>query len=178
MAVENLKFWHWMLLGAIAGMLVGYASTLTGPERDPLMRQPMTAQQFAGQLGKVVDGQPLMREIVIHPQRDGQNFVTGEILEVDRYHPFAFYAAAPFVTGQTQSASVLEYVKDRASRDRHISFQYPWTEAGWFIIASRAVAGLVLIGCVWPVLLNLMIGAGLGRKRPSEPEYVLDRFKP
>ena len=56
MEIENLKFWHWMLLGAIAGALVGYASTLTGSDRDPLMRRPMTTEQFAAQLGKELRG--------------------------------------------------------------------------------------------------------------------------
>src|SRR5204863_9350861 len=96
MSIENLKIWHWLLIGAIIGLLVGYASTFAGPDRDLVMRAPLTAAQFAENLGRGIDGQPFIKDVVIHPAHSGQNFVTGEVLFGDRYRPFAFYADVPF----------------------------------------------------------------------------------
>jgi len=173
MGIESLKFWHWMIAGAIVGSLIGYVSTLAGPERDPVMRFPLSPQQFVGMLDKSVDGQPLIRSVAIQPPCGGQNFVTGEVLFDDRYRPFAFYASIPFSAGLAHGDSILAYVQQHSK----LAIEYPWRDAAWFVIASRTLAGIVVIGVIWPVLLNLMLGAGSGRKKRIEAEYDLDRFQ-
>jgi prepilin-type N-terminal cleavage/methylation domain-containing protein/prepilin-type processing-associated H-X9-DG protein len=177
MSIENLKTWHWLLIGAIIGLLVGYASTFAGPDRDSVMRAPLTAGQFAENLGRDIDGQPFIKDVVLHPAHGGQNFVTGEVLFGDRYKPFAFYAEIPFKRGAVTSPSVREFIETAVQRNAKITYAYAWSEAIWFILLSRAAIGAILIGGLWPVLLNLMIGAGFGRKKTADVRYDLDRFK-
>src|SRR5436190_18291083 len=103
MGIENLQIWQWIILGAVVGLAIGYTSTFAGPDHDPVMRSPLTAGQFAANLGKSIDGQPAIRDIIIHPSRDGQNLVTGERWFNERYSPFAFYAEIPFKTGASSA---------------------------------------------------------------------------
>src|SRR5262249_37845864 len=85
MGIENLKFWNWMIIGGIVGSLVGYASTMVGPEHDPISRFPLSPKQFVSMLDKSENGKPLIRDVRIEPPSEGQNFVRGEVLFDDRY---------------------------------------------------------------------------------------------
>lgn len=177
MPVEDLKLWHWLLIGAVLGALVGYASTFAGPDRDLVMRAPITTQQFADLLGETDGNGPVVHDIVIHPPRDGQNFVTATIGESHHGASIGFYAPIPFVAGTKHAADVREFVDQAAAKNPKLTYSFAMTEATWFIIVSRTIAGIILIGGIWPVLLNLMIGAGLGRKKLDEIDYDLDRFE-
>jgi prepilin-type N-terminal cleavage/methylation domain-containing protein/prepilin-type processing-associated H-X9-DG protein len=173
MGVEDLKLWHWIVLGAVLGALVGYASTFAGPDRDPILRTPITAQQFVD----LVNQEGTLHEIVIHPPRDGQNFVTAFVGEAGSRASIGFYAPIPFVADGVHAADVREFVQQAKAKHPSLESSYAFTEATWFIVLSRTIAGVILIGGVWPVLLNLMIGAGLGRKKLDDIDYDLDRFE-
>src|SRR5207248_1549758 len=54
---------------------------------------------------------------------------------------------------------------------------FAWWYLPWAIALLWGGGAVVLIGGIWPTALNLMIGAGLGRKKEKEPDYDLDRFK-
>ncbi|HTL28805.1 MAG TPA: type II secretion system protein, partial [Tepidisphaeraceae bacterium] len=58
-----------------------------------------------------------------------------------------------------------------------LAYSFAWTETTAFNVAVYTLAGIILIGGVWPVLLNLMIGAGFGRHKEAAFDYDLDRFK-
>src|SRR5437870_2185312 len=122
MGIENLKTWHWIVMGAIAGLLVGYAATLAGPERDPALRHPLTNEQFGTLLSQSLSEGFLLKDLTIHPPRDGQNLVTATIDD----HGFAFYASRPFPDGRAQAASVREYIDQLNARGAKIAYDYRW----------------------------------------------------
>src|SRR5262245_16567218 len=122
MAIENLKIWHWLIIGAAIGALIGYVSTLAAPERDLIMRFPLSAKQFLSMLDQKIDGQPMMRNVVIQPSRERRNFVTGELLFDGRYKAFAFYADVPFNSGTVHADSILAYVRQHSKQP----VMYPW----------------------------------------------------
>jgi prepilin-type N-terminal cleavage/methylation domain-containing protein/prepilin-type processing-associated H-X9-DG protein len=177
MNINHLKLWHWMITGAIVGLLLGYVRTLPDTARDPVMRRPITAAQFAAGLTRKDGGEPRIRNVVIHPARGGENFVTGEVLDYYGYRTFAFFADQPFVAGDVHASSVLEFARQAAARDSSLAFTYPWHEASWFIVASRGAGGLIVIGFLWPMLLNLLRGAPLLGERRQREEYDLNRFQ-
>jgi prepilin-type N-terminal cleavage/methylation domain-containing protein/prepilin-type processing-associated H-X9-DG protein len=176
MPVEDLKLWHWMVLGTVLGAIVGYASTFAGTDRDPVMRAPVTAQQFADLVTETSSSGPLVHDVIVHPQHDGKNFVT--LLYADPQHPWslAFYADAPFEASGRRAADVRAWLDQAKAKDPKIPYSYASSETTWFLIVSRALGGFIIVGCLWPVLLNLMIGAGLGRRKAGEIDYDLDRF--
>src|SRR5205814_5737905 len=101
-----------------------------------------TAAQFIARLGETKDGRPVVRNMVIHPVRDGQNYVTFDAPAPDVVKPFGFYA----------DAGILDQVKLRAARDPRIMFIYPWRESTAYILISRGGGGL-FIATLWGLLL-------------------------
>ena len=59
-----------------------------------------------------------------------------------------------------------------------IEFRYAWYRESWAIYLLWTGAALLLIGGVWPSVISLMVGAGLGFQGEEKgPEYDLERFK-
>jgi hypothetical protein len=59
-----------------------------------------------------------------------------------------------------------------------VAYRYCWWEERGFTAAIYPLAGVVLIGGVWPTLLNFLVGIGLGsKKKAAADEYDVDRFK-
>jgi hypothetical protein len=73
--------------------------------------------------------------------------------------------------------SVRDYLTDVAKEHKHVSFRYAWWKEPKATLALWTMGGLVLVGGVWPTVVNLLVGAGFGRRREKDPEYDLDRFQ-
>lgn len=58
-----------------------------------------------------------------------------------------------------------------------VRYRYAWWETPAAIATIYPLAGLVLIGGVWPTVLGLMVGMGLGRKRSAEEKVDLSKYK-
>ena len=172
MYLEDLKRWHWSLVGTVAGLLVGYGLTLLPPARDATVRRPISAEAFVTQLrAEEIHG------LVISPADGGQDFVTGETTIAGRMRPFAFYADRPFaVAGENVvPPSVGMFVEWTASDDPRIRFHRPWWRAKWFVMTCAASIGVVIVGGVWPTVINLIQFGTLRRPRTSKDEYDLNR---
>jgi prepilin-type N-terminal cleavage/methylation domain-containing protein/prepilin-type processing-associated H-X9-DG protein len=172
MYLEDLKRWHWSLVGAVAGLLVGYGLTLLPPARDATVRRPMSAEQFVTQLraGEI-------RNLVISPAESGQDFVTGETTVTGKLRQFAFYAGRPFAAEgeDVVSPSVDAFVKSAAAADPRIRFHRPWWRARWFVMTCAASMGVLIVGGVWPTVVNLIHFGTLRRPRAPKEEYDLNR---
>jgi hypothetical protein len=190
MGIENLNRFHWMIIGAMVGVVlslvwVGAAGNVEGLsssdqsvfERDLLLKD-------AG-------GQPLVTGIVVHPQEfspsDGidVNPVTYKRLARDRKGNFAwkdkwFVASIPYrpsISGRItmpanrDSLTIQTYLDEIAKTNNFVKYRY-----GWWLVRNNAMlvggmGGLVVIGGIWPTLLNIMLTAGLG-PRKREPKLT------
>lgn len=73
--------------------------------------------------------------------------------------------------------TLLDYLRSAAARDPAISYQYGWWAGRNAVLTIGALSGLIIIGGIWPTVLNVMLGAGFGRKKNTDPDYDLSRFK-
>jgi len=131
-----------------------------------------------------VEGQAALIHLLIQPRVGDSQVLTGE--ELVEVHP-AEYAYAPFsvVTQLPYAASddgpMFENFQSRlsaaAKTNPSLSYRYAWwlTPIGIFALWTGTVT--FAVGGVWPTILELLIGAGYGKKHPAE-EYDLSRFNP
>jgi hypothetical protein len=97
--------------------------------------------------------------------------------------PVAFMADTPYKAGQwrgegEQHDSVRKYLESVKASDAEVSFKYAWYRETWAIYLLWCGAAILLIGGVWPSVVSLLVGAGLGfHKEDQGPEYDLSRFK-
>ena len=62
----------------------------------------------------------------------------------------------------------------RRHPDSAPQFTYLWWYQPGMMTVGGALAGLILIGGVWPTVVRLLVGAGLARE-PEGPKYDLGR---
>ncbi len=101
MELENLRAWHWMVIGVLAGLLYGAVKQYQGPWYDTdnlsTMDQPSFEREIAGQpsnrhlnarlTAQYLPDQPLVKDLVVHPPLPGDtrgaNWVTGKMVNVE-----------------------------------------------------------------------------------------------
>ena len=193
MELQNLKRWHWVMIGALVGLglAFGYTrwdSSATAPTigirtfQEDLLRQERRAE-----------GDPfIIRNLKLNPPEviDGkvQWVMTFDYLDFRRRSVARTQTTAsePFrveIVNNTEFSSNQElpnirvYLDSVKATNDTFNYRYVWwREPTWAYILWIGGA-VVLIGGIWPTLLNLLVGAGLGRP-PREPkdEYDLSRF--
>jgi hypothetical protein len=204
MGIENLKWRHWIVLGVIFGAALGYVRMQYPSQPSSYtIRHGLSLQRFVelaegrveqerrggglldrlAQLARPAERHPGLRDVVIHPPLNDKNYVTGLYLQRvfsdgAHYVEFEMSAPVPFVVpGQRPpedpNYTVREYLDEKAPQ---IGYRYLWWKHPTVSAAIWGIGAAVLIGGVWPVVVNLLIGAGFGRHRESEPEYDLERF--
>ena len=52
MPIEDLKTWHWIIIGALAGLIMGYVFSLAGPPRNSTWRIPISNEMFVDRIGE------------------------------------------------------------------------------------------------------------------------------
>jgi hypothetical protein len=169
MGVENLHRWHWALIGAVAGLLLALPWTIAAPKRDPVMRHPLTSEEFVEVLARVKAHSAQMRDVRIEPADSGKNLVTGEYLEQIRWHPFVLYAPAPFVTDSGTSAPNVRAYMDGLGLPAEVRYRYPWWKQQWVVLTAGAMAVYVAVqekrigvSWGWTMFLGLLgIAAGI-----------------
>lgn len=73
MGLEYLKRWHWMIIGLIVGAMFG-GTRLLWRDADPGGERSYDRQQFADMVKRGMQ----VRNLVLHPPIDGQEWITGE----------------------------------------------------------------------------------------------------
>src|SRR5437763_821284 len=78
MGIDELKRWHWMAIGLLLGAMFGGSRVYF---REPNMSGPRSyvRDQFEEVLWRNVD----IRNLVLHPPLNGQEWVTGELYRRD-----------------------------------------------------------------------------------------------
>jgi hypothetical protein len=207
MAIEDLKRWHWVVIGCLVGLVLGFGQVYGGNE--PGVNLPsLGPQEFEEALRATPrDGQPVLENITVYPgpsdepdlvvmdertdwglyarMRDGGAGARGNARQI-KYVQHRIYARKPFkplipVPGAATGPhyTVRDYLKDLSKTEpgAAVKFRYAWWKEPKTLVALWTAGSTLLIGGVWPTVLNFLLGAGFGRRMPKDPDYDLDRFK-
>ena len=186
MHIEDLKRWHWAIVAVFIGLALSWVwSSVEWDENLPTIGQRdfelglQIGQDKIGGLLDVTVMPPIEGKYKVTASRIGSSQTAG----VGLARPVAFMADTPYKAGLWRGdgdsfANVLVYLKKLKETDANVKFSYAWYRETWAIYTLWTTASVLLIGGVWPSVISLMVGAGLGlQKQDKGPEYDLDRFK-
>lgn len=195
MGIEDLKRWHWIVLGGLLGGVLGYMNASLEPAETLRTVDQVRFERALRE--KPRQDNPIVKDLIIYPPRYSPAtrktvwLATFDWLQQTKnrgeykYTSWAFLAEEPFKPTLNRSKTadsnlnIRDHVAALAQKPEyaHLSYNYAWwTEPRW--IYAIWIGGTVLVvGGVWPTIINLLIGAGFGRKREKDPDYDLDRFK-
>jgi hypothetical protein len=94
-----------------------------------------------------------------------------------------FIAEIPFVPPGSRTTdidpgmTVARYLDELGKRNEFIRYSNGWWTTGPATYAIWVIGSVVVIGCLWPIVLNAMIGVGMGRKRTDKPRESLWHYK-
>jgi hypothetical protein len=72
--------------------------------------------------------------------------------------------------------TVLTYLERVQGKYPNLNYGYAWwAEPRWTMVLA-GLAGLVVVGGVWPTIVSVLVGAGLGPPPKPQQEYDLSRF--
>jgi len=188
MHVQDLKRWHWVVLALGIGLALSWVwSSVEWDENVSTIGQ----RDFEAGLTIPYPKAGHLETVTVMPPLEGKYKVVAEQMRntktpgVMDLHPVAYMADAPYKAGQWRGEgdeykNVREYLATlkRDNPDMGVSYRYAWWRETWAIYVLWTGACLLLIGGVWPSVISLMVGAGLGFNAEEKgPEYDLDRFK-
>ena len=188
MSIDDFKWWHWIAISVVLGLTVGYLQTVVGFNPLRAERRALDQRVFENELHKKVQGKPTLKDIRLYPdgpllllkfQRlapssDGLTFVYGE-WQMTPPVPYRPRTDEPHDRGPTYT--VMNYLADTARKDPSISYRYAWWATKPMTVLLWTAGSMVMIGGIWPVVVNLLIGAGFGRRATAEVDYDLSRFQ-
>jgi hypothetical protein len=197
MQIEDFKRWHWVLISLAIGALLAYARTMLSPDEVGTGRG-ISPNEFAQNVArpKTGNGYDWVKQITIYPtqtivdpsseQTRQVNFVVCNLLTPlpngkYQYKPVHFTAEIPFKVGNTKpmsdTYSVRDYLAEVKDRFPDVQYRYAWWTQPRAQFGIWMGGAVLLIGGLWPSLVSLLIGAGLGRPHKEKTdEYDLERF--
>lgn len=171
--------WHWVVGGALAGVVLGVALILSWSDQRLGGPGFISQGEFERELNlpPVMD-KPRLRWIVVH-HRSQLDLVSLQRLDVVRldYQPLLLAAPRPYrpVNGawdQGAVSSVRDYLSRLSAVNPKLSFQTSWWEWPPLLLTLCGAAGVLTIGGIWPALLRLVAG----NSKPKDFKYDLERF--
>jgi hypothetical protein len=188
MGIENLNRFHWIIIGALAGIAMAYAWANTGDNVEGITRaEPVYFERDVVQTDPV-SKLPLITGIVIHPPEpspaDGcdVNLVTYKRLAKDKTGRIGWLnrwiiARIPYVPAirgrvslDPKTLTIQTYLAELAKTNDVVKFREGWWYVPKYAMMVGAAGGVLLIGGLWPTLLSVMSGAGLGPRRKTKEE--------
>jgi uncharacterized membrane-anchored protein YhcB (DUF1043 family) len=191
MRIEELKRWHWILVGLIVGITLGY---LYG-SIEPGSGRSISQARFEAALNRtpLQGSYPWIRDIVVHPHPEHGVVITGLFLEPGRgdtmlYQPFQLVPPIPYeplssprgnrpANWEQSRRTARDYLDHMARTHDHVAYRYAWTSQPLYRYLIWTAGTVLVIGIVWPSIISLLTGGGLGRRGAAEPEYDLSRFQ-
>ena len=203
MGLENLKRWHWMIIGLLFGAMFGGTLVFWRDVSDNVERS-YDRNQFAEYIDRGME----VQKLVLHPEIDGQEWISGEWYKLEGGRQMGA-RLRPQRAGSTQPAQVRpgawvkfvllaadtsskrpiylkpvtakEYMDNLANEypqaKPQLAYKFAWWEVPKYTVAMYAAGGFVLVGVIWPTIINVLSGAGFGRGKQEVDEYDLSRFK-
>jgi hypothetical protein len=206
MQIEDFKRWHWALLGLLAGLIFAFAWQDHDVVGDKTYAQAEIKQVIFEReaLSKTREVRPELVRAVLQdvrvepPVKDYENNIRQIVIgkrvrfnpadQKEYLVPFYYYASVPYVPRlppvpgtlnlrkDGKPATVMDFLAAAQTTNKLLNFRYAWElENNWFI-ALWAVGGVVVIGGIWPTILNLLLGAGLGRPPKTEEEKANEEY--
>jgi len=202
MQIEDFKRWHWALLGLIVGLMFAYMwqdHDVVGDKNYQFAEIKQNSFERYAMSKSRDSGQSILQNVKVEPPvKDYMGkpiqIVIGKRL---RYNPkdqkeylvpFYYYAAVPYIQHFAvpkspplpAGATVLDYLNNAKTVNPLLTYRFAWEYQSQWYTVLWGLGGLVLIGGIWPSVLQLLIGAGLGRPPKSatekENEDYLSRF--
>ena len=189
MGIEDFKRWHWIVIGVVVGGILAYTRIQMSPDESSVYRRGISATEFIRDLqrAKTPNGYAWLVDVTIYPPIEKKTYVTGRQLEIQpngkgTYKPFQLIADIPFkMIGAPppprQDYTIRQYIDQLAAGHAEVKYRFAWWDLPMSIAGIWGGGALLVVGGVWPTIVNLMIGAGLGRKKENHPDYDLERFK-
>jgi len=186
MHVQDLKRWHWVAISIVVGLALSYVwSSVEWDENLPTVGQ---ADFERGLLTKFPAEKALQNVVVMPPQEGKYKIVAEQVRNtktagVVDLRPVAYMADTPYKAGvwrgeSEQYGNVRAYLAKLKESNPDVAYKYAWYRETWAIYTLWLGASVLLIGGVWPSVVSLMVGAGLGISGEEKgPEYDLERFK-
>jgi prepilin-type N-terminal cleavage/methylation domain-containing protein len=184
MSVQSLKRWHWMVVGAIVGLAVAIVKLASGPDGLIGGEGFISQSEFErGLRSPPMGDRPVLKDVTLHPSML-IDLVSMQQLKLTPkrdgyiYNDVKFAAPRPYKPLQSggESSSVQNFLADMAKSNPAAKWRYAWWDEPKGAIPLWTIAGMIVIGGIWPTLMVLMGGTLGGPK--IETNYDLDRFKP
>ena len=231
MELQDLKIWHWCLLGLVAGGLLAATRIFYGQDVDRDNQESMQGLFDRVVVGtekspRYVDdfdnGYVYLSDLRVYPptpdtspeasrsngKPENVQWVIGKIYRTKLWrgkkgnsdHLFRYKAQMPFkpqsinwVTGSLDAKKpVVGYVQSKDTTYPSITtyfdevnkkygsgtvrYRYAWWESQMFVMVAYPLAGLFLVGGIWPMVLAMMTGAGLVKKKEKPQELDMSRY--
>jgi hypothetical protein len=185
MHVQDLKRWHWVAISVVVGLLLSFAWSAAG---DP-ERLSISPRDFETGLAGPRNRVGAFIDVTVFPAHEGKNQVYGRLIRPTTIadkgdaQPCVMPADIPYKAGLWRGQpedypNVIAYLQSMKKENPTLTFRYAWWRETWAIYALWTCASVLLIGGVWPTVVSLMIGAGLGLTGEEKgPDYDLSRFK-
>jgi len=188
--ISNLKRWHWMVIALVIGFIHGEIRTAARSgthdrldDYETLITNPL---EFESSLVDTIQGRPRFADLVVYPYRSPAgrvaHLVTGRYYngraewhdgqQVARWATACYVAPAPYrpatpLAGGAELPSVIDYLK---SLHETAGLQYQYATFHWIAdpLFISLCASVLLIGGVWPTLINLLTFGTFGRPREAK----------
>jgi len=193
MGLRNLRRWQWAVIGVLAGLAFAYLWSPNDPTRLGRSTSATNFEQFLTR--KEPDGRPWLKNIVVYPPAPADDagpsgvvqVVTFEALTVTRdpkapkaYIDQWFSASVPYKPRLNippdagDSLTVRTYLAFVKSKNPDVGYSYAWYGNPQIAYPIFALAGLVVIGGIWPTLIYALTGGPPAKVKRET--YDLDRF--
>lgn len=229
MGIENLKRWHWCVIGVVAGFAFAAIKVWAGPDESdkPSTVAPEVFERHLLYHYDELTGRRVVQvnNVRVHaarpetgnaeylsydayllpkpnqpPRRSGRNATTAPAAaptppgppkaELYRYFMVMKEQIPIYKTvlgANVAKMPVREYLvklndKIKAEPNRYpnvpqVEWKYNWMETERAAYTVYPSAGFVIVGLIWPTLINALAGAGWGRPPKEKDEFDLSKFK-
>jgi len=192
MSIRNVKRWQWILISLIIGAGFGYIQHLPTADWRSAFGNTISQQEFEEGLVREQSGLKWFRNVVVYPEsiEDGNKqvkllivggeYFDGRLLEqngkrVAVWNPRCFIAEGPYVpitpnARSKDTGTVIDFLKTV----KGATFAYAWWRDPTWAIGLWTGGSFVVIGLIWPTLINLL---AFGRLRRPMEEKGIDLSK-
>ncbi|MCS7033615.1 MAG: hypothetical protein NZ561_06420 [Phycisphaerae bacterium] len=186
MHVEDLKRWHWIAISLIVGVVLSSIYASAAVEGGPGERRSIGPGEFLRKLNLTTRDKnnqpvPLIRNIRVYPPVEGKQVVTLEelVITVDpatnarsgEYQPRQFVAEIPFRLAMRRNTPDSWTIRNELDQ-RKVSYQYVAWASKPMVYALGVGGSVLVIGILWPTLLNYLQARGYGHAPRSREETV------